>query len=350
MSKKMKAIRKIRKEKGFCVCDVDIPPLGPHDVLVKIEATSVCGTDVSIHKWNEWSEKRLTLPLTIGHEMAGTVVEVGKLIEHVKEGDYVSAESHVTCGMCFQCRSGQAHMCPETQILGVDRDGVYAEYIAIPEKIVWQNDRNKIPPEIATLQEPFGNAVFAASAQDLAAQSVAVLGCGPIGLFTITLAKASGAAGLFAVDLNKMRLDWASKLGATATFNATGQTFRTIADWAIKSNEGYGLDVVFEMSGAASAITAAFEMARPGGRVILFGIPAEPVRIDVAEKMIFKNLTVLALNGRKIFETWYKVRWLLESGVVDLRPLISHDLPFEKVNEALELLAAGEACKIILRP
>ena len=241
-------------------------------------------------------------------------------------------------------------MCPRTQILGVDRDGAFAEYLALPGKVIWHNDREKLPPEIATLQEPFGNAVFAALAHDLAGQSVAVLGCGPIGLFSIGIARASGASKVLAVDLNAFRLSLAATMGADAVLNASDAGGGDgVAGWLVEANEGFGVDIVLEMSGAASAVDAALKGVRNGGRVTLFGIPSRPVTIDVAENMIFKNLTVLALNGRRIFDTWYRTRWLLESGLVDVRPLITSEMALEDFHEALELLSSGQASKIVLR-
>jgi threonine 3-dehydrogenase len=239
-------------------------------------------------------------------------------------------------------------MCEQTRILGVDRNGAFAEYAAVPEAVIWKNDRSKLPPEIATLQEPFGNAVFATSSQDLAGKSVAVLGCGPIGLFTIGICRASGAATVLAADRTPFRLNLARTMGAADVVNVAEE--KDSAAWFREQNDGYGLDVVFEMSGAPRAITDAFKIVRNGGRVILFGIPSRPVEIDVAEALIFKNLSVLALNGRKIFETWYKTRWMLESGVVDLRPLITHQYSLEGMDTALQQLQAGEACKIVLHP
>ena len=351
MAETMISVRKVGPEKGFQIEDVAVPEIGPGEVLVAVEAASICGTDLHIWRWDEWSAQRIKPPLTVGHEFAGTVVDIGKGVEHVKVSDYVSAESHVTCGMCFQCRTGQAHMCPRTSILGIDRDGSFAEYIAVPEKVIWQNDRSKMPPEIATLQEPFGNAVFATLAHDLAGQSVGVLGCGPVGLFSIGIARASGASIVLGVDLNDYRLSLAESMGADSTLKLDEKgTEEDIAGWLVEANEGFGVDIVLEMSGAPSAVGAAFRGVRNGGRVTLFGIPSSPVRIDVAESMIFKNLTVLALNGRRIFETWYRTRWLLESGVVDLRPLITRQVGFEEFDEAMGVLDAGEACKIVLRP
>jgi len=348
MSKTMKAIRKPKAEPGLVVEDVPIPEPGPHDVLVRVEATSICGTDLHIYKWDDWSRNRLKPPLTLGHEFAGTVVETGKLVEQAHVGDYISAESHITCGHCFQCRTGQAHMCPKTQILGVDRDGAFAEYVVVPESVIWQNNRAKLPPEIATLQEPFGNAVFASLSHELAGQTVAVFGCGPIGLFSIGIARASGAGAVFAIDPVEFRLGLAWAMGATQTF-APKKGENTV-DWLLEANEGFGVDIVLEMSGAPPAINDAFSAVRNGGRMTLFGIPADPVEIDVAEKMIFKNLTVCALNGRRIWDTWYKTRWLLESGVVDLNPLITRKMQFEQIDEAIDLLSQGQACKIVLCP
>jgi threonine 3-dehydrogenase len=348
MARMMRAVRKVAPRPGLTLDEVPVPVPGDEEVLVQVEAASVCGTDLHIHRWDEWSQQRIDPPLTLGHEFAGTVVQIGKNVRHVQEGEYVSAESHVTCGMCFHCRTGQAHMCEHTRILGVDRDGAFAEYVSVPESVIWKNDRAKLPPEIATLQEPFGNAVFATGAQDLAGRSVAVLGCGPVGLFTIGIAHASGAAAVLCSDRTPFRLALAQAMGATEALNVleTGD----VPGWFRDRNEGFGVDIVFEMSGSPQAITDAFKIVRNGGRVILFGIPSRPVEIDVAEAMIFKNLSVLALNGRRIFETWYKTRWMLESGVVDLRPLITHHYDLEKIQIALQQLQAGEACKIVLYP
>jgi threonine 3-dehydrogenase len=344
----MLALRKVEPGAGLALDEIADPVAGPGEVVVEVEAASICGTDLHIKKWDEWSQQRIHPPLTLGHEFAGTVVEIGDDVDHVQVGDYVSAESHITCGMCFQCRTGQAHMCERTRILGVDREGAFARYVAVPESVIWQNDRTKLPPEIATLQEPFGNAVFATSEQDLAGRAVAVLGCGPIGLFTIAIARASGAAVVAASDRTPFRLSLAETMGAHATVNV--EETSDAPAWFREHNDGHGFDVVFEMSGSPRAIADAFKIARNGGRVLLFGIPSRPVEIDVAESLIFKNLDVLAVNGRRIFATWYKTRWLLESGVVDLRPLITDEIGLEDFEQAFEKLEAGEACKIVVYP
>jgi threonine 3-dehydrogenase len=343
----MWAIRKLSARPGLDLVEAPVPEPGSREVLVRVEAASVCGTDLHIFRWDAWAQARIKPPLTLGHEFAGTVVEVGTDVRSVSVGEYVSAESHVTCGTCFHCRTGRAHMCEHTRILGVDRDGAFAEYVAVPESVIWHNDRAKLPPEIATLQEPFGNAVFATSTQDLPGHTVAVLGCGPVGLFTIAIALASGAGRVLATDHVPFRLELARRLGATTLDVSSGAD---PADWFRGHNEGDGVDVVFEMSGAAPAVRDAFRVVRNGGHVVLFGIPGAPVELDIAEGLIFKNLHVTAVNGREVFATWYRTRWLLEHGVVDLRPLITHRYPLDEFQEAFAELESGEACKIILLP
>jgi threonine 3-dehydrogenase len=344
----MWAIRKRGPEPGLALEEVPVPVPRDDEVLVEVEAASVCGTDLHIFRWDAWAQHRINPPLTLGHEFAGTVVDVGRTVRHVAAGDYVSAESHVTCGGCFHCRTGRAHMCERTQILGVDRDGAFAKYVAVPESVIWQNDRAKLPPEIATLQEPFGNAVFALSHEDVAGKTVAILGCGPVGLFSIGIARASGAGRVLASDRTPFRLALAEQMGVHAALDV--RDVDDVTAWFLEQNEGEHPDVVFEMSGAAKAIGDAFRIVRNGGRVILFGIPAQPVEFDVAEALIFKNLTVSAVSGREVFATWYKTRWLLEHGVVDLRPLITEELDLTQFERAFALLESGEACKIVLHP
>ncbi len=344
----MRAIRKPGPQPGLVLEEVPVPVPGDGEVLVRVEAASVCGTDLHIFRWDAWSQQRVRAPLTLGHEFAGTVAETGRDVRHARVGDYVSAESHITCGACFHCRTGRAHLCERTEILGVDRDGAFAEYVVVPESVLWQNDRSKLPPELATLQEPFGNAVFAVGQIDLAGHSVAVLGCGPIGLFSIAIARAYGAGRVFASDRVPFRLGLAERMGAAATVSV--DEVDDVPAWFVAANEGEELDVVFEMSGSPAAIADAFRMARNGGRVVLFGIPAHPVEIDVAESLIFKNLTVSAVNGREVFGTWYRTRWLLEHRVVDLRPLVTHELALADFAHAFAALEAGEACKAVLYP
>lgn len=348
MQATMWAVRKERPAPGLDLVEVPVPAIRSDEVLVRVEAASVCGTDLHIYNWDSWARQRIRPPLVLGHELAGTVVEAGPLVRNARVGDYVSAESHVTCGVCFHCRTGRAHMCEQTRILGVDRDGAFAEYVAVPDSVLWQNDRAKLPPEIATLQEPFGNAVFAVGHADLAGRTVAVLGCGPVGLFSIGIARASGAGRIVASDTRLFRLDLARRMGAHEILDVSARTDAAAA--LVELNEGQHFDVVFEMSGAPEAIETAFTAARNGGRVILFGIPAHPVQVDVAEALIFKNLDVSAVSGRQVWDTWYRTRWLLEHGVVDLRPLVTAECGLDGYQHAFESLASGDACKIVLRP
>lgn len=344
----MWAVRKQRAAAGLDLVEVPVPAIGDDEVLVRVEAASICGTDLHIYKWDDWARQRIRPPLVLGHEFAGTVVDAGRLVRNARVGDYVSAESHVTCGSCFHCRTGRAHMCEQTRILGVDRDGAFAEYVAVPDSVLWQNDRAKLPPELATLQEPFGNAVFAVGHTDLAGKTVGVFGCGPVGLFSIGIARASGAGRVLATDTRLFRLDLARRMGAHAVVDVSAT--RSAAAALVELNEGEHLDVVFEMSGAPESIETAFEAARNGGRVILFGIPAHPVEVDIAEALIFKNLDVSAVSGRQVWDTWYRTRWLLEHGVVDLRPLVTAECGLDGFQHAFDLLASGDACKIVLRP
>jgi threonine 3-dehydrogenase len=343
----MQALRKVAPGPGLSLEEVPEPEPSASDVIVEVEAASVCGTDLHIHLWDGWAAGRIRPPVTLGHEFAGTVVDVGADVRNVAVGDFVSAESHITCGHCSACRTGNAHLCEQTQILGVDRAGAFARFVAVPESVIWKTDRTRLPPEIATLQEPFGNAVFATSEQDLSGRTVAVLGCGPVGLFTIAIARASGAARVLASDLHPFRLGLARTMGADGVADVSAVD--DIAGWYREQTDGHGADVVFEMSGSPLAVADTVQIARPGGRVILFGIPSRPVELDVAAA-IFRNLTMQAVSGRRIFATWYRTRFLLESGAVDLRPLITHEYGLEDWEQVFAKLEAGEACKIVVYP
>src|SRR5215831_9080874 len=239
----MRAIRKRGPETGLVLDEVAVPEPGPDEVVVQIEAASICGTDLHINRWDTWSSERVQPPLTLGHEFCGTVVAVGRHVRDVAEGEYVSAESHVTCGVCFECRTGRAHMCERTKILGVDRDGGFADFVSIPASVVWRNDRAKLPPEIACLQEPFGNAVFATGTQDLAGRAVGVLGCGPVGLFAIAIARAFGAGRLLASDHVPFRIELAKSLGADEVVNFD-EVGGDVAPWFAEQNEDVGMGVV----------------------------------------------------------------------------------------------------------
>ncbi len=346
MPQTMQAIVKPEPKAGIEIREVPLPAFGPSDVLVKVEAASVCGTDLHIFDWDQWAQGRIQPPLIPGHEFCGVVAAVGKDVTSVKEGDFVSAEMHVACGKCLQCRTGQAHICQYVKIIGVDADGAFAEFVTIPETNIWKLDPS-LPREYASILDPLGNAVHTVLAGDIAAKTVAVIGCGPIGLFSIAVAQACGAASVFALEINEPRRALATRMGATAALDpATDDVHGFILD----HTNGLGVDVVLEMSGHPDAMRLGFRILRTGGRVSLLGIPSQPVELDFAKDIIFKGAVVQGINGRKMYETWYQMEALLKAGKLDLSPVITHRLPMRDFAKGMDLLKSGEASKIVLYP
>lgn len=358
---RMKALVKPAPMPGAELREVPVPKPGPGEVLVKVRVASICGTDVHIWEWNRWAAARLKPPVIFGHEFAGDVVALGPGVETpsggaeragagsgervgVAVGDYVSAESHVVCGQCYQCRTGQSHVCQRCSILGVDRAGCFADYVAVPASNVWVNEKD-LPPEVASVQEPFGNAVDTVFAGEVPGRSFLVLGCGPIGLMAVALLRASGATPVIAADLSDYRLELARRLGADHAVSA--RTTDAVAE-TLRLTGGEGVDAVLEMSGARTALRQALKAARNGGRVAMLGLPSGPVELDLAEDFVFKGLTLQGITGRHIFETWYKTRAFLGSGRVDLRSLITHTFPIGAFREAFELAASGQCGKVVL--
>jgi threonine 3-dehydrogenase len=342
----MQAVVKAKAAPGIELQEVPIPTPGPGQVLVKVQAASVCGTDLHIFNWDQWAQGRIHPPLIPGHEFAGVVAGKGRGVTTVKEGDLVSAEMHVACGKCMQCRIGEAHICQHVRILGVDEDGAFAEYAIIPETNIWKLSP-QIPHEYATLLDPLGNAVHAVLSGPIAAQTVAVTGCGAIGLFSIAVAKACGAAKVFAVEVNEHRRAVAAKMGADVVLDpATEDVAARIKD----ETDGTGVDVLLEMSGVPTAIRTGFAALRTGGRASLLGIPSKPFELDFAKDIIFKGAIVLGINGRKMFETWFQMEALLATGKLNLEPAITHRLKLGEFEQAMELLRTGEAIKVVLRP
>jgi threonine 3-dehydrogenase len=342
----MQAVVKAKAAPGIELQEVPIPTPGPGQVLVKVQAASVCGTDLHIFNWDQWAQGRIHPPLIPGHEFAGVVAGKGQGVTTVKEGDLVSAEMHVACGKCMQCRIGEAHICQFVRILGVDEDGAFAEYAIIPESNIWKLSP-QIPHEYATLLDPLGNAVHTVLSGPIAAQTVAVTGCGAIGLFSIAVAKACGAAKVLAVEVNEHRRAVAAQMGADVVLNpATDNVVERIKD----ETGGTGVDVLLEMSGVPTAIRTGFAALRTGGRASLLGIPSKPFELDFAKDIIFKGAIVLGINGRKMFETWFQMEALLATGKVNLEPAITHRLRLSEFEKAMELLKTGEAIKVILKP
>lgn len=340
----MRALVKPGPGPGFLLTEVPIPAIGPTDVLIRVEKAGLCGTDVHIYEWDNWARQRIKPPIVVGHEFMGTVAAVGDAVRAVRVGERVSAEGHIVDLTCLLCRTGQAHICEHVQIIGVDRDGAFAEYVAIPEYNVWRLDA-AISDVCAAIFDPLGNAVHTVMAAGVSVKSVAITGVGSIGLMAVAVARAAGATAVYAIDVNPVKLELAQKLGADATFLATQSD--VVADIRDRTR-GDGVDVLLEMSGSGAAIDQGLQLLRNGGTAALLGIPSDRVSIDLAERIIFKGLTVLGINGRRMFETWYQTEALVKSGRVDPRAIITHVLPYDQFACAFDLMSKGEAAKIVL--
>lgn len=343
MASTMQALCKVRPEAGFVLREVPIPEIGPTDVLIKVEKAGVCGTDYHIYAWDKWAQARVKPPLVIGHEFMGRVTAIGDAVRSVAVGDRVSAEGHIADLTCVLCRTGQAHICERVEIIGVDRDGSFAEYIAMPEYNVWKLDP-AIPDEYAAIFDPLGNAVHTVMAAGVSTKSVVITGVGSIGLMAIPVARAAGAAAVYAIDVNPTKLELAKRLGADETFDARDPD---VVARIHKLTNGDGADVLLEMSGQGSAIDSGLQMLRNGGTAALLGIPSDNISINLAERIIFKGLTVLGINGRTMFETWYQTQALVKAGRIDLHPIITHVLPYTEFDKAFALMKSGEAAKIV---
>lgn len=342
----MQAVVKARPAHGIEMREVPVPSPGPGEVLVRVEAASVCGTDLHIYNWDPWAKGRIHPPLIPGHEFSGAVAAVGRGVSTVHEGDLVSAEMHVACGKCLQCRTGQAHICQHVRILGVDADGAFAGYAIIPESNIWKLSPS-IPHDYASLLDPLGNAVHTVLAGPIAATTVAITGCGAIGLFSIAVAKACGASKVFAIEVNAHRRKVATKMGADLALDPkTDHVEKIILD----ATGGTGVDVLLEMSGHPEAIRLGFAILRTGGRASMLGIPSRPFELDFARDIIFKGAIVQGINGRKMFETWFQMEALLATGKLNLEPAITHRLKLSEFKKAMELLQSGEAIKVVMKP
>jgi len=344
----MKAIVKTKPEWGAELLDVPTPKPGEGQVLIKVRATSICGTDLHIYQWNEWSQKRLTplLPQIMGHEVAGEIVELGPGVRNIRVGDYISAETHVPCGHCFECKTGNMHICLNMKIFGVDMDGVFAEYAVVPEIDAWLNPPD-LPPAWASIQEPLGNATDTVLAEDIAGKTALVTGAGPLGLLTVGVARASGATKIIVSEPMEFRRKKALELGADVVIDPTKED---VVKRVMEETGGIGVDVLLELSGAESAIHQGFACIVPGGRASLLGLPDKPVTMDLNTEVIFRAVRVYGITGRRMFSTWFKVSRLLSSGRFDPTPAITHEFPLERFKEGFELMEAGKTGKVILYP
>jgi len=339
----MQAIRKERRAKGLAVTAVAEPGPGPGEVLIAVRHAGVCGTDLHIADWNSWAEGRVCPPLTIGHEFAGEVVAVGERVTEIKPGQLVTAEGHIVCGHCLQCRTGNGHICRRTQIIGVDRDGAFAEFIVMPETNVLPLDG--IPTVIGAIMDPMGNAFHTVLTADIPGSTVFIVGCGPIGCFAVGIARAAGAVKVIASDVNPKRLALAERMGAHVLIDAARED---VVAAVRRETAGEGADVVCEMSGVPSALHQAFASVRLGGRLQLLGIPDGEVPIDFARDIIFKGITVYGVIGRRMYETWNQMRRYLSAGLFDPRPVITHEFPLQDIDQALTVIRSGDAGKVIL--
>ncbi len=347
MNGKMKAVVKVRPEEdGTEIRYVDIPEPGPNDVLIKNKVASICGTDVHIYNWDAWAAGRIKPPLVYGHEFAGEVVKVGSNVDFVKPGDFVSGECHIACGHCYNCRTGLAHVCENTKIFGVDVPGIFAEYSCIPAMNVWHNDPN-LSPEICSIQDPLGNAIHTIFSADVVGKDVAVLGLGPIGAMAVSICKHIGARKVYAVGRkNRYRIDLAGKVGADYTYGREDDIEGDI----LKHTDGRGVDVVLEMSGNVNAIVQGLKLLKQGGTISLLGVYPGELTVDVSKLIVFKYATIKGINGRLMFDTWYRMAGLLQNPAIrkDMEKIITHRYKFDEFQEAMAKMRSGNSGKVVL--
>jgi threonine 3-dehydrogenase len=349
MSGTMRAIRKTVPREGAELMSIPVPAPGEGEVLVRVHATSICGTDLHIYEWNEWAQKRIArLPMTFGHEVAGAIEAVGSEVHHLEPGAFVAAETHVSCGRCSTCRTGRAHICENLRILGVDIEGAFAEYVVIPAGNAWIVGEG-IHPDAASVMEPFGNAVHAAfgtgGGEDIATNAVVVIGCGPIGLFAVAIARSLGAWKVIAIEPNEYRRSMAAPMGADVLIDPLASD--PVAA-VMQATNGSGAEVVLEMSGNARAIDQGTRLLARGGRMSLLGLPDGPVTLDLNDQVIFKEARLQGITGREMFRTWQQTTTLLSTGRVDVAPVITHRFELEKFEEAFAVAASGDSGKVIL--
>lgn len=338
----MKALVKLRPEKGIWMEDVPKPSVGVNDVLIKIKKTAICGTDLHIYKWDDWSQKNIKTPLVIGHEYVGEIVDMGRGVENLKIGDRVTGEGHIACGHCRNCRRGKLHVCENSISVGVNRDGAFAEYLSLPATNAVKLDP-RIPDEIATIMDPFGNATHTALAFSVLGEDVLITGAGLIGNMATAICKFAGARYIVVSDMSEYRLNIAKKMGATITVNLSkGETIGQ----AVKDLKMRGFDVGLEMSGAPTAFCDMINHMYNGSKIALLGILSNSTTVDW-NTIIFKALTLKGIYGREMWETWYKMEQMLISGL-DLTPVITHRFPIDDFQKGFDVMESGQCGKVIL--
>lgn len=341
----MRALAKTRPEPGLELVQRPVPVPGPGEVLLKMEAASICGTDYHLFNWDPWAREILKPPTILGHELAGRVVGTGSGVTRVREGDLVGVESHIVDWTCAQCRRGDMHLCHNLKVIGAHVDGGFAEYVVIPQANAIES--NGLDPAVVALQEPMGNAVHAAFAEPIEGRTVLVTGCGPIGLCAVGIAHAAGAALVIATDTEDYRLDLARTMGADLTLNAGDPA---TVERILAATNGDGVEVVLEMSGAQAALDQALAAITRGGRISLLGIFGEPVRVDISDFVIQKGLRIHGIYGRRIYDTWERTQALLRSGALDVTPIITHRFDLADWERGFELIASRHAGKVVLQP
>ncbi len=343
----MTAFIKETRDPGFKKTKKKIPnELKSDEVFIQILATSICGTDVHIYKWDKWSQGRIKPPLTVGHEFCGKVLAVGSDVTTVREGDVVSAETHIVCHTCEFCKRGEYHICENTKIIGVDTDGCFAEFARMPAHNLIVNNSN-IDPKYLSIQEPLGNAMHTMMHFDIVDKTVAVVGCGPIGLMGVNIAKAVGSRRIIAIEVNEYRINLAKELGAHVVINPLKED---VIKRVMEETDGKGVDVVTEFSGNKIAIEQSFKYIKPGGKMSLLGIVPSNVEIDLSNDVVFKGISIYGVVGRLMFSTWDQVTLMVQSGKLDLEKIVTHTFPLEKMEEAMAVMISGNSGKVVLIP
>ncbi len=344
---KMTAVVKDKPSVGFSIVTKYISTdLTDNEVLIKVKYASFCGTDYHIYQYDEWSKNRLRLPLTVGHEFCGEIIKVGSKVSKVKVGDIVSAETHIICGECEFCKRGEGHVCENTKIIGVDTDGCFSNYVKIPEDNCFINDKDANQLYLS-VQEPLGNAVHTMTHFDIKDKTVAIVGCGPIGLMAVPVSKAYGASKVIAIEVNKYRQDKAYEVGADFVIDPTKED---VVQRVLELTNGLGVDVVGEFSGNKLAIEMAFKYVKKGGKLSMLGIPSKKIELDLANDIVFKGVSIYGVTGRRIYETWYQVRDLVKSNKFPFEKIITHTFSLKDINKASEVMGSGNCGKIVIVP
>jgi len=346
----MLSVWKTSPKEGLEIKEASVPKIKDDEVLVRVKATSICGTDFHIYTWDPWAQHHVAknLPYIFGHEMSGEVVELGDGVRGISVGDHVSAETHIACGHCYQCRTGNEHICRNMKILGVDTNGTFAEYVALPANNAWINDK-KIPHWVATAQEPLGNAVHTVFSGEVAGKTITVFGLGPIGACAVALCKAAGADKVIAIDHHEGRLKFAKDFGADVLVKNGAEGLDTQKE-IMDATDGLGADVFLEFAGSPKAMADGLATLKPGGRASILGIFPKPFELDVTEQIVFKGITIHGITGRKMFDTWYKAKSFLSGGKVKLEKLVTHRFKLSEIEKGFDVMKRKEGMKIVLEP